>query len=328
MFMDRLLRMWYRPERRIAYLLLPLSYAYFCIVTLRRALLRRFFRWEPPVPVVIVGNLTVGGAGKTPLLIAIAKAAQALNLRVGIVSRGYKSRIRQFPHDVLPTDHAHQVGDEPLLIRRLTNCPVVISPKRVPAVKYLLRRYSLDLVLSDDGLQHEALGRKVEISVIDGMRGFGNGLMLPAGPLREPASRPVDLTVVNEGSWAEGSQMQLSVIGFRSLKDHRWLDLDAFKNKQVSVVTGIGHPERFLKTLKPLVRDFTSYFFPDHHRFTPASFEGISGPIIMTEKDAVKCEAYAAEDWYALCVEATVSEPFWETLWSLLRVGSDASMEM
>lgn len=179
--------LWY-GKNPVRYLLWPASLVFQAAAWLRRAWLKG--RQQPlSVPVIVVGNLTVGGVGKTPLVIALAHYLTQKGLRVGIVSRGYGAKIRTFPHCVQQGDTATLVGDEPKLLALKTGCPVVIAPKRLQAVQYLLEHYHSQVIISDDGLQHYAMPRTVEIVVVDGMRGMGSGLCLPAGPLRESERR-------------------------------------------------------------------------------------------------------------------------------------------
>lgn len=204
-------QLWYGHHHPLQWILRPLSWVYSAIVSARRYFLQRFSQISCPVPVIVVGNITVGGVGKTPLVIELAKRIQQKGLRVGIVSRGYGAAIKQFPYEVQANDSALKVGDEPLLLAQKTKCPVVIAPKRTQAVRYLLEKHQSQIIISDDGLQHYRMGRAIEIAVIDGTRGLGNGFCLPAGPLRESAMRleQVDFIVVNEGKWNNAYPMKL-----------------------------------------------------------------------------------------------------------------------
>lgn len=196
-FMDQV---WY-GNHPLQWVLSPFSWGYRLIVAARRWYLENFSQIKCPVPVIVVGNITVGGVGKTPLVVELAKRLQDKGLNAGIVSRGYGAKIKEFPYEVKPHDNANQVGDEPLLLAQKTQCPVVIAPDRPEAVRYLLEKHHCQIIISDDGLQHYRMGRAIEIAVIDGTRGLGNEFCLPAGPLREPAKRlqEVDFIVVNEG---------------------------------------------------------------------------------------------------------------------------------
>ena len=277
---------------------------------LQRITQRRF-----PVPIIVIGNLTVGGVGKTPLVIAVARALQAKGLRVGIVSRGYGAK-GPFPREVSVDDAAHDVGDEPLLIRKKVGCPVVIAPRRIEAVNHLLQYHKPQVIVSDDGLQHYEMGRAIEIVVIDGVRGLGNALMLPAGPLREPSSRlkTVDCVVVNGGEWPLAHRMNMAVGGITRLVGGEVVHPESL-NQPLAAVAAIGHPERFYQTLSELGLVFHPYSFKDHYAFKPRDLMLKETHIIMTEKDAVKCLPFATENMYVLSVTAELDNQFWDMLW-------------
>lgn len=310
---------WY-GKHPLRWLLWPIALMYQWVAWIRRRYLESVVQHTFDVPIIVVGNLTVGGVGKTPLVIALTQALQARGLRVGIVSRGYGSLVKQFPHEVSLDDSAVLVGDEPLLLAKKTGCPVVIAPKRVKAVQYLLEKHQSQIIISDDGLQHYAMGRAVEIAVIDGVRGFGNGLCLPAGPLRENPSRlkQVDFIVVN-GDGLEhintAYRMDLVPGSLTQLVSGQATPWSALLHP-VAAVAGIGHPQRFFATLKSLGVVFKPYPFADHHVFQARDFLGFEKTVVMTEKDAVKCLPFATETMYFLPVDATLSECFWEALWS------------
>lgn len=318
---DAIENLWYGKKQGLRWALIPFAVIYGVISWLRRHYLRNFRQQNFPVPVIVVGNITVGGVGKTPLVVAIAKAIQARGLRVGIVSRGYGAKIRQFPHEVALNDAAELVGDEPLLLARKTACPVVIAPNRTQAVQYLLDKHQSQIILSDDGLQHYAMGRAIEIVVIDGSRYFGNGLCLPAGPLREGLGRlqESDLLVVNGGSWPGAHSMSLEPGEFTELLTGK---VAAVENlvAPVAAVAAIGHPQRFFSTLEKMGVLFNKYPFPDHHPFKKNELEFTEKTVVMTEKDAVKCQDFALNSWYFLPVEARLSDSFWQALWSHERL--------
>ncbi|WED44674.1 tetraacyldisaccharide 4'-kinase [Legionella cardiaca] len=309
-------KLWY-GKHPMRWLLWPLAQIYKAIISIRRVYLRFFYQKKFPVPIIVIGNLTVGGVGKTPLVIALAKQLLARGLRVGIVSRGYGATIKQFPHEVSVTDDARLVGDEPLLLARKRICPVVIAPKRNEAVQYLLDKYQSEIIISDDGLQHYAMGRAVEIVVIDGMRGFGNGLCLPAGPLRETQKRlkKIDLIVVNGGEGNNGYSMTLEPGKLTNILTGEEINQEAVSTP-VAAVAAIGHPQRFFSTLHNLGISFKKYPFPDHHNFQLHELHFRERTVVMTEKDAVKCQSFADDSWYFLPVEAKLSDSFWQALWS------------
>ena len=315
-------KLWY-GKHPLRWLLWPLAIIYSLVVRLRRGFLLRFCQQQFPVPVVVIGNLTVGGVGKTPLVIALAKQMQAKGLRVGIVSRGYGAKSKYYPHEIGLEDSAELVGDEPLLIAKKTGCPVVISPKRVDAVHYLLDKHQSQIILSDDGLQHYAMGRAIEIVVIDGLRQLGNGLCLPAGPLREKPDRlrESDFIVVNGGgeSWPDAYPMSLQPGELTHLASGVFADIESLSSP-VAAVAAIGHPQRFFTTLENMGITLKKYPFPDHHHFQKNELQFGEKTVVMTEKDAVKCQSFAADTWYFLPVEAKLSDSFWQALWSHERL--------
>jgi tetraacyldisaccharide 4'-kinase len=302
----------------LRWILWPFSLVYQVIITLRAYFLIRFCQSNFPVPVIIVGNLTVGGVGKTPLVIAIAQKLQEQGIKVGIVSRGYGSVLTDFPHEVKLDDKASLVGDEPLLLMKKTGCPVVIAPNRVQAVRYLLEQHQSQIVISDDGLQHYRMGRCVEIVVLDGLRGLGNGMCLPAGPLRERSSRlkTVDFIVENgSSSTTKNFTMTLDPGQFTNLLNGATIESKDL-SRPVAAMAGIGHPQRFFDSLEALGVSFNSYSFADHHPYQANELCFSEKMLVMTEKDAVKCTAFATQAMYYLPVEAKVSHEFWDALWA------------
>lgn len=305
--MNLLEQSWYQKGHWLTLLLLPLSVLYWLLSSVRRGLFRLGIirRHKLAVPVVIVGNISVGGTGKTPFTLWLCQQLQAKGIKPGIISRGYGAKISRAT--VVRTDStASDVGDEPLLLARRSNCPVVVCPDRVAAGNELLSRHEVDIIICDDGLQHYHLARDLEIVLVDGKRGFGNGLLLPAGPLRESCSRLkyADIVIANSGEVAQADyQMQLSSDVARSLLGEAEL-----APCEVTLVAGIGNPQRFQITAEQAGFKITGqHFFADHHQFTAADFAGIQGPVLMTEKDAVKCQQFAGDNWYFLRVDARFS---------------------
>ncbi|CEN55537.1 tetraacyldisaccharide 4'-kinase [Candidatus Methylopumilus turicensis] len=269
--------------------------------------------WRSPVPVIVVGNVTVGGTGKTPLVIWLAEQLQAKGYSPGIISRGYGGAATQIT-EVTKDTSAALVGDEPLLMAMRTSCPVWIGKKRPAVIRSLLKAHpQCDVIISDDGLQHYALKRDFEIVMVDGVRRYGNGAMLPFGPMREPASRVIeaDALVVNGGDsdMSEGEYlMRLNGEIFHTLNDmtHTAIAKD-FEAKQIHAVAGIGNPARFFNQLRQLGLTFVEHAFPDHHPFSLADLQ-INGAevILMTEKDAVKCSKFALKNIWVLPVQAHI----------------------
>lgn len=306
-------RHWYqRKPSWLTWCLLPFSFLFRLIVAIRRFLYRfhlcRTVKFK--VPVIVVGNIVAGGAGKTPFVIWLAEQLREQGYRPGIVSRGVGGKRHRKPHVVEFSDESAVVGDEALLLRRRAACPVVLCVDRVAAVKTLLAQTDCDVVISDDGLQHYRMGRQLEIAVVDGDRRCGNGYMMPAGPLREPVSRldEVDFVVVNGGRDDELS-MQLRPRELASVANPQCvLSLDAFVGQTVHAVAGIGHPERFFNSVKQLGCTPIPHAYPDHYAYQASDITfHDSCPVLMTEKDAVKCAGFANDRCWYLRVSASIA---------------------
>jgi len=303
-----------------------LSVAYAATVNLRRTLYSRRLLGSTrlPVPVIVVGNITAGGTGKTPLTIALVEALQARGLHPGVVSRGYGGSASAVLRVDERTD-PRLAGDEPCLIARMTSAPVVVGRDRVAAARLLLSTGEANLVIADDGLQHYRLARDVEICVIDGNRRFGNGWMLPAGPLREPASRASECSfrVCNGGS-ARQSEIAMTLAGDEavSLSDANVRrSLGSFSGQRVHAVAGIGNPGRFFAQLRALHIDVVEHAFADHFAFARQDIDfGDALPVLMTQKDAVKCVAFADARHWAAPVRAQLPDSFYDQLVALLKI--------
>jgi tetraacyldisaccharide 4'-kinase len=293
-------------------LLLPTAAFFFLIVVTRRLLYRLGLSpsYRLPVPVIVVGNITVGGTGKTPLVLWLVDFLREHGYRPGIVSRGYGGRAHA-PQSVTSSSDPLLVGDECVLLAQRAQCPVWVGRQRVDVARALLgARPDCDVLISDDGLQHYALKRDVEVVVVDGVRRFGNGWLLPAGPLREPTTRlkSVDAVVVNGGEVSAGEYaMQLVGNCFRQLKQVATAYPADFSGKPLHAIAGIGRPSRFFRHLNALGLDVVEHPFPDHHAYQPHELQfADAGEILMTEKDAVKCAAFAPDNAWALVVDAEV----------------------
>lgn len=304
---------WYQTHP-LRWLLLPLSFLYRLIVFVRKQAYQRdiLTRHKMPVPVIIVGNISVGGTGKTPFVIWLAEQLKQAGFHPGIISRGYGGHPPTYPFDVTPDSKASHSGDEPLLISRRTGCPVVVDPNRSQAAVHLLSQHHCNVIISDDGLQHYALQRDIEITLVDGTRRFGNKLCLPAGPLREPMSRlrSVDFVVYNGGASNQSYQMQLVADEWINLAhpDQR-MPLDALSGKEVHALAGIGHPQRFFDLLCDHKMIVHPHVFADHHAFKASDVDFADDlPLLMTEKDAVKCQPYAQADHWFLPVSACLDD--------------------
>lgn len=308
--MKRLDHYWY-SQNPVAWTLLPLSWL-FCAVSM----LRRFVyckglaaSYGLPVPLIIIGNISVGGTGKTPLLIGLCKYLAGQGLKPGVISRGYGAAVNG-EHTVADHDNAQTSGDEPLLIKQRTGCPVVIGKNRVAVARKLLAENDCDVILSDDGMQHYRLQRDVEIAVVDSGRKFGNGFCLPAGPLREPRSRlrKVDM-VVQHGDSDDKYHFTLRLEPAVNLVTGEKRKLESFASIKVHAVAGIGHPARFFNQLRRQGLDVLEHPYPDHHQYTPGDIEFADDlPILMTEKDVVKCKHW---------VEAVVPDGRLANVWSI-----------
>ncbi len=316
-FTDRLLAAWYQGHPALG-LLRPLEALYRRVVTRKRA---RFLSGESasyraPVPVIVVGNITVGGTGKTPMILWLIEHCRSLGLKVGVVSRGYGAKPPHFPWRVQASQSAVQAGDEPLLIVQRTDVPLMIDPDRSRAVQALLASEPLDLILCDDGMQHYRLARDLELVLIDAARGLGNGRCLPAGPLREPVERLDDVgAVLHNGATVDpprGFAFGLRPSALVNLRTGERRPLEHFPVGQaLHAVAGIGNPQRFFNTLQGLNWQPVPHPFADHAQFDAQSlaFEPPL-PLVMTEKDAVKCRDFAGDDWWYLAVDAEPSPSF------------------
>ncbi|MGM0630409.1 MAG: tetraacyldisaccharide 4'-kinase [Pseudomonadota bacterium] len=307
-------KQWYKAKLHpLLILLTPLSLLFWLLTNLRRSFyyLGLIKRYKAEVPVIVVGNISVGGTGKTPMVVSLCQWLKDEGWKPGIVSRGYGAK-GPFPHSVSENDKAADVGDEPLLMRRRIGCPVVIAPKRAKAAQLMSEQHpEVDVIISDDGLQHYALKRDIELIMIDAERGTGNGWLLPAGPLRE-------------GPWRlKGADWVISNYGRHAFARHvvdvepgQWYRVD--NNEKVELepdssfnaVAGIGYPQRFFNSLSEQgVQVEKSLAFADHHVFSEEDFSQLSGkPILMTEKDAGKCQSFAQPDWYYQTIEAQLPE--------------------
>ena len=297
-------------------LLIPLSWLFRLLTAIRRlgyktGLLSSI---RLTVPVIVVGNISVGGTGKTPLVVWLAESLRQQGFHPAIISRGYGGSV----DGMLPVDADSSpalAGDEPVLLARRSLCPVWVGRDRARTALALLAAYpQCDVIISDDGLQHYRLQRDIEITVIDGERGFGNGRLLPAGPMRETDARlqTVDAVVVNGGHYAYPAAfaMQLKADAIHNVLDPQQTASTAdFAGKSLHAIAGIGNPARFFQQLRNLGLQFRQQAFPDHHAFKAADLQSLhADAILMTEKDAVKCAAFAQQNWWYLPVSAVVDQ--------------------
>ncbi|MCY3688888.1 MAG: tetraacyldisaccharide 4'-kinase [Gammaproteobacteria bacterium] len=331
--MSFLERAWYE-ERPWLYLLWPLSMLFRAVAAYRR---RRHSAGASRLgkqPVIVIGNITIGGTGKTALLIALARELKQRGMSPGIISRGYGATAANYPLAVEADSDPDECGDEPVLIAASTECPVVVDPDRPAALAHLLVEHKVNVVLSDDGLQHYRLHRDIEIAVIDGARMFGNGLLLPAGPLREPRQRlhEVDFVIIN-GEAADALELPIpqyeaameahSLVNLATSEERSFTGAPFHVGNTLQLVSGIGNPERFYALMESLPYPLARIEFPDHHKFSEEDFAGeridAHQPIVMTEKDAVKCRRFASANFWALRAEMKLPPEFVKALLKRIR---------
>ncbi len=328
-----IVKAWYRKSPWL-YLLVPFAVLYRFLARRRRSRLEARRRPDPSwPPVVVIGNITVGGTGKTPLIIALARALSNLGLRPGIVSRGYGGHPTHTPCEVNALSSVEEMGDEAVMIRRSVECPMVVDPNRVRAIKALLELAPCDVILSDDGLQHYAMQRDLEVVVLDGERLFGNGMRLPAGPLREGRSRlrEVDYVVVNGGERAHWQRVIAAIggtpaPGAMTLRATQWVnintgarvglrDLPVAVAGSVHALAGIGNPRRFFDNVRALGYRPLCHPFPDHYDYAPQDLAfKPTDTVVMTHKDAVKCERFATQNYWYLDIELDLEDALSESL--------------
>jgi tetraacyldisaccharide 4'-kinase len=316
---------WYR-EMYVSAMIMPLSMLYIDVIRLRRWLYKMGLMHSTrlPVPVIIVGNLTVGGTGKTPLVVWLVEFLRKHGYQPGVISRGYAGKTEPTPQIVTVDSNPALVGDEALLLAQHCDCPVVVNSDRPAAALHLLANFPCNVIIADDGLQHYALQRDIEIAVIDGQRRFGNGYCLPAGPLREPQTRlkEVDLIVTNGGTAELDGEFLMHCRGDALINlfsgEHKLLA--ELSGQACRAIAGIGNPQRFFSQLASAGLSCETIAFPDHHAFVAADLKFKDGkPLIMTEKDAVKCRAFAQPNHWYLPISAELPERFSQQLLQLLK---------
>ena len=321
----KLFQIW-QSKQGVAKFLRPISWLYCAIVYCRRLAYTLKLKKTDKIsaPVIVIGNLTVGGTGKTPLVTWLANYLKDHGYRPGIISRGYGGKARHWPQQVRPDGDPYAVGDEAILISKRTHAPMAVGPERLVSGQELLRYHpTCNVVISDDGLQHYALHRDIEVAVIDGKLRFGNGYCLPAGALREPEKRisTVDFVVANGEAQQDEYAMRYSLTHACNLLDATQnVTLDQFKGKEVHAVAGIGNPGRFFDQLTELGIKVIAHPFPDHYFYVEPDlvFED-KKPVLMTEKDAVKCKRFARADFWYVPVSVEVQEVFGKKILEKLK---------
>lgn len=311
----KLQRAWYRPATAWwLWLLWPLRWLYGVIFWCHQ----RFYQAQSQpcaVPVIVVGNITLGGSGKSPCVIALVQYLQNTGWRPGVITRGYKGGAQAFPLLVTPQMEVAAVGDEAMMICQQVSAPVVVDPHRRRGVNYLADYCDCDVIVSDDGLQHAAMARDIEIAVVDGVYRYGNGRRFPMGPLRDSMARlkTVDYKLCNGGVPASDEVlMQLRAEQLYSVVGDHPVSLSLSDGAEIYAVAGIGHPDRFFSTLRALSLSAKTIAFPDHYSFSKSDFHFLKqhDVVIMTAKDAVKCRAFADHRYLYLPVTALLPSCF------------------
>ncbi|WP_100639677.1 tetraacyldisaccharide 4'-kinase [Marinobacter salexigens] len=331
-------RLWYGKGRPL-FLLTPFSWLYRSVAEARRRKATREYTQKLPVPVVVVGNITAGGTGKSPLTAWLVNTMRAAGWHPVVLSRGYGGKVSDLPLLVTQDTLPFIAGDEPVMLAQATGAPVVVDPDRRRGAAFVIDNALGDVLISDDGLQHYKLPRDIEISVFDGTRGVGNGALIPVGPLREPLSRldTVDFVIVNGAAKADGAgrvppeamadikhphmyAMNLQPTRLVNLKTGETRSPESLQGQKIRAIAGIGNPTRFFDTLKALGAKLIAVPFPDHHRFRPEDLGSEAGHmLVMTAKDGVKCKSFAPDNAWVLHVEASLPEAFSEAVLEQLR---------
>lgn len=307
-----LLDSWKKPNV-ITGVLKPISHLYRGAFSLRKQAYETgvFESYRAPIPVIVVGNLTVGGTGKTPLVIHLVEQLKARGLSAGVISRGYSGDAPDYPFEVTSDSDVRHSGDEPALIVKRTAVPMVVGPDRKASIELLLAKHQLDVIISDDGLQHLALQRDIEVCIIDDTSQLENEHLLPAGPYREPLTRllSVDFIIRHGGEVGNAdNQFSMQLIAEKPMPVVEGHDADFPSNQKIQAVAGIGNPQRFFDTCKELNYSFQEHRFADHHHFSANDIDFGDSCVLMTEKDAVKCVEFADHRHWYLPVNAKLSE--------------------
>ncbi len=317
-------KVWY-SSHPLGLLLVPLAWCYTLVIILRRVCYQSgiFAINQVAAPVIVVGNISVGGTGKTPLVLWLVDYFRQKGLKPGVISRGYGGRESARPQQVRPDSNPLLVGDEPVLIARNTLSPVAVARERLLAAEELIKHYNCNLIICDDGLQHYGLGRDLEICVIDGQRRFGNERCLPAGPLREPVGRlnSVDMIVSKYKAGRHEYKMEYEYGDLVSVRNpDTSMAISELAGQEVHAVAAIGNPERFFAWLRKHNIQIIKHVFPDHHPFQEEEIAFHDGlPVVMTEKDAVKCQQFSNPLHWYLPIRASLPEAFSIRLDNLMK---------
>ncbi|UAA40522.1 tetraacyldisaccharide 4'-kinase [Paraneptunicella aestuarii] len=330
--MSALEQAWYKSSWWV-WLLWPFTLLFGALSAIRRYLFKRgiFSSTAISAPVIVVGNISVGGNGKTPLVIALCRWLSEQGVKPGVVSRGYGGKLStsQFPFELNRPANPSLVGDEPAFISERLSCPIVIDPIRARGAAYLVEQCQCDVVICDDGLQHYALQRDIEIAVVDGVRRHGNGFLLPMGPLREGLWRleTVDFVVVNGGE-TSGNEVPMALVPgelTNLCEPKQTMPLSQIKSGVIAAA-GIGNPQRFFDLLQQhQIQVEVPMAFPDHYQYQEGDLPAGKTPVLMTEKDAVKCAEFAQPNWWYLPVEAQLPSSFLQKLKEKLQHSNTGS---
>jgi tetraacyldisaccharide 4'-kinase len=312
------MKFWYQPVKWWCWVLYPFSILLFFISKVRRYFLQKnaLKNNENQLPVIVVGNISVGGNGKTPFVIWLCELLVSEGYKPGIISRGYGGKSENYPLLLTDETEGREAGDEPVMLFKRLGVPIVVDPKRVNAAKYLSEQCDVDIIITDDGLQHYALARDIEIAVVDGQRRFGNQKLMPMGPLREPLSRLKEVDfIINNGDYANNEVTMLLQPQACKAVDGRHAALP--KLSKVNACAAIGNPQRFFDTLETQNYQLSKQVaFADHYAFNSEDFTQFSNnlPLLMTEKDAVKCLKFALPNWWYLPINAQLPDSFQQQL--------------
>ncbi|WP_022942078.1 tetraacyldisaccharide 4'-kinase [Psychromonas hadalis] len=309
------MKFWYQPLKWWGWFLYPFSLLLLGISKLRRFYLQKSAR-KNRLPVIVVGNISVGGNGKTPFVIWLCEMLISAGYKPGIISRGYGGKSKHYPLLLNSETEGSEAGDEPVMLFKRLGLPIVVDPKRVNAANYLAEQCAVDIIITDDGLQHYALARDIEIAVVDGKRRFGNQKLMPMGPLREPLSRLKEVDfIINNGEQVDNEITMLLKPQVCKAVDGRAACLPMLG--KVNTCAAIGYPQRFFDSLKNQHYQLCKQVpFTDHHAFNAHDFEQFETniPLLMTEKDAVKCQTFAKPNWWYLPIDAQLPDTFQEQL--------------
>ena len=318
--MSKIEQSWYKPFSLITLLLLPLSAIFGCVALVRKYCYEVgvFKPFVSNTPVIVVGNISVGGNGKTPFVLWLHDYLTAQGLSVGLISRGYGGQAAHYPLVVTANTTTLEAGDEPVLLFNRLRCPLVVVPNRQQNIEMLNHQFQLDVIISDDGMQHYKMARSIECCIVDSERKFGNGFLMPAGPLRETVSRlnSVDLVIENGSEHEFSYRLQPSII--KRVADNTEITTTI---KTAHAVSAIGNPQRFEASLKAQgIALLSTHHFRDHYAYTANDFAQFGEDcVLMTEKDAVKCRDFAKPNWYYLPVDAQPTAAVINTLNLLLK---------